>query len=152
MLKKLLRHGGDADGLRGRPWLAVAFSLDDPETARRIRAFCEGLAENPDEPVERIGPGDEGLVSLWGPVDAPMPSGYAETLLLRIVGQVCPVLRKQESVCVSCEGDDGSVIQTLAIGDPDQEGRMQLERIVLHDGEILERAPIAGHRDHPTNA
>ncbi len=147
MLRRLLRRDDDRSDLEGRSWVAVAFSIEDTESARRIRAFCERLVEVPGEPVERVGPGDEGLVSLWGAVGARLPTDYAQSLLVRLLEAIAPTLGDQESVCISCEDDEGTVIQALAMGDPDNPGTPRLERIVLHDGEVRERAPIAGHGD-----
>ncbi len=147
MLKRLLRRGDDGSDLKDRPWVAVAFSIDDRESTLAVRAFCERLVEVPGEPIERIGPGDEGLVSLWGAVDAHLPADYAQSLLVRLLEAVDPTLGDRESICVSCEGDAGAVIQALAMRDPDNADTLRLERVVLHDGEVRERAPIAGHGD-----
>ncbi len=129
-----------------RPWLAIAFSLEDLDSVVRVRAFGESLidrAARPETIFGEMGGCDDGLVTVLVhkkmPTDSiPAMENEARRVLDLLLAEVEPVLAGDDYIAMACEVSDGAILQLVATAAGDEP---IVREIRVRDGKV-ERAEL----------
>ena len=134
-----------ADDAGGREWLAISFRIADTESRGRVRRFAEAVGDADQSETGAMfrgyGTCERGLVTLLARKGlAARLDLEARSIACMLVRETTPVLVQGDSICLTCKGEVGQIQQVVVTG---EDGVPSCERIVVCDGDVLEREALA---------